>query len=154
MKTRAMQILEERGVAHEVRAFAEEELSAEEAARKLGLPLEMVFKTLVLRGSANRVLLACVPGNRELSLRKLAKVSGDKTVEMVAVEEIHKLTGYHRGGCSPLGARKPYPVYIDEEVVLLEAVCVSAGMRGLQMILAPEDLIGAAGMVVADIAER
>ncbi len=154
MKTQAIRALEEMGITHDVRAFDEEELSAEEAARKLGLPLEMVFKTLVLRGSSGAILLACVPGTRELSLRKLARASREKTVGMVGVEEIHKLTGYHRGGCSPLGARKKYPAFIDEEVILLDAVCVSAGMRGLQMILAPEDLIRAAEMTVADIAER
>ena len=153
MKTRALQILDALHIGYDVREFEEEELTAEEAARKLQLPLEMVFKTLVLRGNTNGILLACIPGTHELSLKKIARTSGNKIVEMVRLEEVHKLTGYHRGGCSPLGARKEFPVYIDERIILLEKVCVSAGMRGMQMIVSPDDLIRAARAYTGDLTD-
>ncbi len=153
MKTRAMQLLDRAGVAYEVRAFAEETLGAEEVAAKLNIPLQHVFKTLVVRGDRSGVMLACVPGTKVLSVKELARLSGNKKVEMVDKEEIHRLTGYLRGGVSPLGGKKPYPVFLDRSALDQPRLSVSAGMRGLQIFLAAGDLIRAAGATVGDIAE-
>ncbi len=153
MKTRAMQILDAAGVAYEVREFQEEELSADEAAAKLGIPLPQVFKTLVVRGEKTGVVLACLPGTMSLSLKALAKASGNKRIEMVEKDEIHRLTGYLRGGVSPLGAKKAYPVYLDASAMEQPFLSVSAGMRGMQILVAPEDLARAARATVAPIGE-
>lgn len=148
-----MQILDKAGIAYEVREYQEEELGAEEAAVKLGLPLDRVFKTLVVRGDRRGVLLACLPGTATLSLKALAKASGNKKVEMVEVDEIHRLTGYLRGGVSPLGGKKTYPLYVDEAALAQPFLSVSAGMRGMQILVTPEDLIRAAAATVAPIGE-
>jgi Cys-tRNA(Pro)/Cys-tRNA(Cys) deacylase len=153
MKTRAMQLLDNAGVSYEVREFQEEDLSAEEAAAKLNIPLPQVFKTLVVRGEKTGVLLACLPGTTTLSLKALAKVSGNKKVEMVEKDEIHRLTGYLRGGVSPLGAKKAYPVYLDASALDQPFLSVSAGMRGLQILVAPRDLARAARATIASIGE-
>lgn len=153
VKTRAMQILDAAAIRYEVREYQEEELGAEEAAQKLGIPLAQVFKTLVVRGDRSGVLLACLPGIASLSLKALAKASGDKKVEMVEVEEIHRLTGYLRGGVSPLGAKKPYPLLVDSSALAQPFVSVSAGMRGMQILIRPDDLIRAARATVAAIGE-
>ncbi|MFA5026786.1 MAG: Cys-tRNA(Pro) deacylase [Candidatus Methylomirabilota bacterium] len=153
MKTRAMQLLDRAGVRYEVREFQEEDLSADEAARKLRLPLAQVFKTLVVRGDRTGILLACLPGSMTLSLKALAKVSGNKTAELVEKDEIHRLTGYLRGGVSPLGAKKPYPVILDASARAQPFLSVSAGMRGLQILVAPADLARAAGATVAPIGD-
>jgi Cys-tRNA(Pro)/Cys-tRNA(Cys) deacylase len=153
MKTRAMQILDRAGVPYTVREFQEEELGAEEAAEKLGLPLAQVFKTLVVRGDRTGVILACLPGTMTLSLKALARASGNKQVEMVDTEEILRLTGYIRGGVSPLGGKKAYPVYLDESALRQPMLSVSAGMRGLQIFLAPDALIRATQAAVAAIGE-
>lgn len=129
MKTRAMQLLDRAGVKYQVREFQEEELGAEEAAAKLNIPLPQVFKTLVVRGEKTGVLFACLPGTMTLSLKALAKVSGNKRIEMVEKDEIHRLTGYLRGGVSPLGAKKAYPVYLDASALDHPFLSVSAGMR-------------------------
>src|SRR5713226_2810537 len=143
MKTAAVQILERQRIPYELREYEEEELSAEEAARKLELPLERVFKTLVVRGDRSGVVLACLPGSGTLDLKALARASGNKRAELVAVDEIHRLTGYLRGGVSPLGSRKAYPLYLDESALQHDAISVSAGMRGLELIVAPAGLIKA-----------
>lgn len=153
MKTAAVQILERLRLPYELRAYAEQELTAEEAAAKLGLPLERVFKTLVVRGDRAGVLLACLPATRTLDLKALARVSGDKRAELVPVDEIHRLTGYLRGGVSPLGSRKRYPLYLDAHARAQPQISVSAGMRGLQLLIAPDDLVRAAQATVAAIAE-
>ena len=142
MKTLAARVLDRWKVNYELRDYtwSEDELDAVTVARKIGLPPEAVFKTLVARGDRTGVLLACVPANVELDLKKLAMVSGNKKVELVSVKEIQSLTGYVRGGVSPIGAKKDYPLFIDESVQLVDAVSISAGARGLQMILAPDDL--------------
>ena len=154
MKTAAARALDAIGAAYEIREYAEQTLTAREAARQLGLPLERVFKTLVVRGSRAGVLLACLPGAHELDLKLLARVSGEKTVGLVPVAEIHRLTGYLRGGVSPLGSRRPYPLFLDESAHLHEVISISAGMRGLQLIVRPADLIRAANATVAAIADR
>jgi len=153
VKTQAMQILDRAGVAYEVREYQEEALGAEEAAAKLGLPLGQVFKTLVVRGDRTGVLLACLPGTAALSLKALAKASGNKRVELVAPEEIHRLTGYLRGGVSPLGGKKRYPLYVDRAALAQPFLSVSAGMRGMQLLVRPADLIRVAGARVAPIGE-
>jgi len=153
MKTRAMQLLDRAGVRYEVREFQEDDLSADEAARTLRLPLAQVFKTLVVRGDRTGVLLACLPGSMTLSLKALAKTSGNKTAAMVEKDEIHRLTGYLRGGVSPLGAKKPYPVILDASALAQPFLSVSAGMRGLQILVAPADLARAADATVAPIGD-
>ncbi|HXZ44697.1 MAG TPA: Cys-tRNA(Pro) deacylase [archaeon] len=144
MKTRAAQVLDKLGIPYEIREFQEEQLGAEEVAEKLHIPLAQVFKTLVVRGDRTGVMLACLPGTMTLSLRALAKESGNRNVEMVERDEIHRLTGYLRGGVSPLGGKKEYPVYLDRSALEQPIVSVSAGMRGMQLFLKPQDLIRAA----------
>src|SRR5512137_392454 len=154
MKTRAMQILDRAGVPYTVREFQEEELGAEEAAEKLGLPLAQVFKTLVVRGDRTGVILACLPGSATLSLKALARASGNKQVELVEPEDILRLTGYIRGGVSPLGGKKAYPVYVDQSAVEQFVLSISAGMRGMQLFLKPQDLIRVARATVAPLGDQ
>jgi Cys-tRNA(Pro)/Cys-tRNA(Cys) deacylase len=155
MKTIAARILDQLDIAYELRAYEvnEDELDAVTVARKVNLPPEAVFKTLVARGDKTGVLMALVAADAELDLKKLATVSGNKKIELVAVKELLGLTGYIRGGCSPLGAKKQFPVWIDETVILSEQVSISAGQRGLQIILAPDDLQRATEAILADIAK-
>ena len=145
-KTNAARMLDSAGIHYELREYQvdENDLSAPHVAAAIGMPPEQVFKTLVARGDRTGVLLACIPANAELDLKALAAASGNKKVELVALKEVLALTGYIRGGVSPVGARKPYPVYLDETADLWDAVSVSAGLRGLQMLLAPADLARAA----------
>ena len=149
MKTRAMQLLDRAGIPYAVREFQEEELGAEEAAEKLGLPLDQVFKTLVVRGDRTGVILACLPGSTTLSLKALARTSGNKQVELVETDDILRLTGYIRGGVSPLGGKKAYGVYVDRSALEQPLVSISAGMRGMQLLLSPQDLIRATRGTVA-----
>jgi Cys-tRNA(Pro)/Cys-tRNA(Cys) deacylase len=144
-KTNAARMLDSAGIHYELREYEvdENDLSAPHVAEKVGLPPEQVFKTLVARGDRTGVLMACIPANSELDLKALAAASGNKKVELVAVKEVLGLTGYIRGGVSPVGTRKPYPLYLDETVELWDVISVSAGMRGCQMLLAPADLIRA-----------
>ncbi len=155
MKTIAARILDQLNIAYELRAYEvnEEELDAVSVARKVNLPPEAVFKTLVARGDKTGVLMALVAADAELDLKKLATISGNKKIELVAVKELLGLTGYLRGGCSPLGAKKKYPVFLDETIILSEQVSISAGQRGLQLILAPVDLQRATAATLADIAK-
>lgn len=155
MKTIAARILDQMNIAYELRAYEvnEDELDAVSVARKVNLPPAAVFKTLVARGDKTGVLMALVAADAELDLKKLALVSGNKKIELVAVKELLGLTGYVRGGCSPLGAKKKYPVFIDETVILAELVSISAGQRGLQLLLAPDDLQRATDATLADISK-
>jgi Cys-tRNA(Pro)/Cys-tRNA(Cys) deacylase len=155
MKTLAARVLDRWKVNYELREYSwsEDELDAVTVARKIGLPPEAVFKTLVARGDRTGVLIACVPANVELDLKKLASVSGNKKVELVSVKEIQSLTGYVRGGVSPIGAKKDYPLFIDESVQLVDAVSISAGARGLQMLLAPDDLQRVTVAQLADLSK-
>ncbi len=130
----------------------ESDLSAESVARKVNLPLDQVFKTLVARGDKTGVLMACIPGNAELDLKAMATVSGNKNVEMVHVGEIQTLTGYIRGGVSPIGARKQYPIFLDESAMRFPLISISAGVRGSQIFVSPGDLIKALDMKVCKIA--
>jgi Cys-tRNA(Pro)/Cys-tRNA(Cys) deacylase len=142
-KTNAARILDAAGIHYELREYEvdEDDLSAPRVAEKIGLPPEQVFKTLVARGDRTGVLMACIPANTELDLKSLAAASGNKKVELVPVKEVLGLTGYIRGGVSPIGTRKPYPFYIDETVDLWDVFSISAGVRGCQMLVAPGDLV-------------
>lgn len=141
-KTNAARILDRAGVDYELRSYAvdDNDLSAPHVAEAIGMPPEQVFKTLVVRGDREGILLASIPANTELDLKALAAASGNRKVELVPVKEVLGLTGYIRGGVSPIGAKRPYPLYLDETAILHEVISVSAGIRGCQMLLAPGDL--------------
>lgn len=146
-KTNAARVLEELGIAYELKAYEvdEDDLSAPSVAAKIGLEAAQTFKTLVARGDKTGVLMACLPGDAELDLKALAKVSHNKRVELVALKEVQPLTGYIRGGVSPLGGRKQFPVYLDELCLAYDKIALSAGVRGLQLFLAPAELQRATG---------
>jgi len=131
----------------------ESDLSAESVAKKVSLPLEQVFKTLVARGDKTGVLMACVPGNTELDLKAMAAVSGNKSVEMVHVGEIQQLTGYIRGGVSPIGTKKQYPIFLDESAMRFSMISISAGARGFQIFVSPKDLMQALNIAVCKIGQ-
>lgn len=143
MKTNAMRILDGLGIRYEVREYEvdPDDLSAERVAGDIGLPPEQVFKTLVARGDRHGVLLAVIPANAEVDFKALARLSGNRTVELVALKEVQPLTGYIRGGVTALAGKRDYPVYVDEQMQLFDAVAVSAGVRGRQMLLAPDDYL-------------
>lgn len=155
-KTNAVRTVERAGVSYELREYPvdESDLSAERAAEKLGMEPETVFKTLITRGDRTGPLLACIPAGTELDLRALSEVSGNKRVEMVPLKEVLDLTGYIRGAVTPLAVKKPYPVFIDETVELWPIVGISGGTRGLEILLAPSDLIRITNATLADIARQ
>ncbi len=155
MKTIAARMLDQLKIVYELRAYevSEDELDAVTVARKVNMPPEATFKTLVARGDKTGVVMACIPGNAELDLKKIASATGNKRVELVAVKEIQSLTGYIRGGVSPLGSRKKYPLFLDQSALGHDLISVSAGQRGLQMILAPQDLQRATSATLADLAK-
>jgi Cys-tRNA(Pro)/Cys-tRNA(Cys) deacylase len=154
MKTNAARVLESLGVSYELREYEvdPEALDAETVARKIGLPPEQVFKTLVVRGDRNGVCFAVVPGDAELDEKALARLTGDRKVELVPLKEVTPLTGYIRGGVTALAAKKDYPVFVDETIELFDVIAVSAGMRGAQLVLAPADYLRATGAVAGPIA--
>ena len=141
-KTNALRLIEQAGIPcrEAFYEFDESDLSGLHAARAIGLPPEQVFKTLVARGERGGILVFCIPVCCELDLKKAAKAAGEKKVELVHVKELLGLTGYIRGGCSPVGMKKKYPTYMDETAILFEEIAVSAGARVHQMILPPEPL--------------
>lgn len=153
MKTNAARILDALGIRYQLRDYEvdEQDLSAESVARKVGLPPEQVFKTLVCRGDRSGVIFAVVPGDAQLDFKALARLSGDRGTEMAPLKEVQPLTGYIRGGVTVLGAKKEYPAYVDETMELFEVVSVSAGVRGTQILLAPADYIRAASARVGPI---
>ena len=155
MKTNAVRLLETLGVAYELRAYAvdPQDLAAESVAAKIGMPAEQVFKTLVVRGDRQGVCFAVVPANTELDLKALAALSGNRKMEMVPLKEVQPLTGYIRGGVTVLGAKKAFPVYADETIQLWDAISVSAGVRGTQIILKPEDYLRVTNGAMGDIAK-
>ncbi|MGA2032092.1 MAG: Cys-tRNA(Pro) deacylase [Thermoguttaceae bacterium] len=154
MKTNATRILEKLGIAYELRQYAVDldDLGAERVAQGVGLPLEQVFKTLVVRGDRRGVLLAVVPGDAELDLKALARLSGDRRIELVPLKEVQPLTGYVRGGVTALACKKDYPVYADRRMAQFEVISISAGLRGQQILLAPQDYLRATGATVGPIA--
>jgi len=145
MKTNAARILDALGIRYELREYRvdEEDLSAESVARKMGMPEEQVFKTLVCRGDRTGVLFCVIPAGAELDFKAAARLSSDRSVEMVPLREVQPLTGYVRGGVTVLGARKEYPAYADETIELFDVVSVSAGVRGTQLLLGPADYLRA-----------
>ena len=149
-KTNAARILDELHIIYELKTYPvdEEHLDAVHVAKEVGMPPEQVFKTLCVRGDKTGVIFAVIPGNGELDLKALARVSGNKRCEMVHLKEVLPLTGYIRGGCSPLGAKKDYPVFMDETCWLFDRIAISAGLRGMQILAAPEDLVRATGAAV------
>lgn len=142
MKTLAVRMLDRMKIDYELREYewSEDELDAVTVAQKIGMAPEMVFKTLVARGDRSGIIVACIPAAAELDLKRFSAASGNKRVELVPVKEIQSLTGYIRGGVSPLGMKRNYPLFIDKSALQLSVISVSAGRRGLQMILAPRDL--------------
>ena len=155
MKTNAARILDGLGVAYELRSYEVDldDLSAPTVAAKVGLPAEQVFKTLVARGDRNGVCLAVVPGDGHLDLKALARASGDRKAELVALKEVLPLTGYVRGGVTALACKKSYPVFLDETAILFERIAVSAGARGLQIVLHPEDYARAVGATLCPLVQ-
>ena len=153
-KTNAARLLDQLGIRYELREYAvdPEDLSAESVAAKVGLPPEQVFKTLVARGDRHGICLAVIPGDAELDLKALAAASGDRKIQLVPVKELQALTGYIRGGVTALAGKKEYPVYVDETIELFDIVSVSAGVRGLQILLAPADYLKASRGTLAALA--
>lgn len=129
----------------------DDSLDAVTVADKIGAEPERVFKTLVARGDKTGVEVFCLPGNRELDLKKAARITGNKRVEMVNVDELQDLTGYIRGGCSPVGLKKPYRIHIDETAILFERIFISAGLRGLQLEVNAEDVAAFVDAAFADL---
>ena len=142
-KTNAARILDQGKISYDLVEYIvdESDLSAVAVAHKVGLPIEQVYKTLVARGDKTGVIVACIQGDHELHLKGLATLSGNKKVEVVSLKEVQPLTGYIRGGVSPIGMKKHYPVFIDSDIYNHEKIAVSAGLRGLQLFLSPIDLI-------------
>ena len=153
MKTNATRILDSKGIAYILREYDvdPDDLTAESVAGKIGLPAEQVFKTLVVRGDRGGVYLAIIPGNAELDEKALARSTGDRKVELVPLKDVQPLTGYIRGGVTALGVKRDYPVFADETIELFDTISISAGVRGLQILLAPSDYLRAVNAVVASI---
>ena len=155
-KSNASRILDKLKIPYEILEYEvdETDLSAENAAQKMGQPLQQVFKTLVIRGDKTGVLVTCIPGGTELNLKTLASISGNKKVEMVHLKEIKLLTGYIRGGVSPLAMKKNYPTYIDESAFQFPFIIFSAGVRGLQLKVDPNNLLKAMQLISGKLTVR
>jgi Cys-tRNA(Pro)/Cys-tRNA(Cys) deacylase len=155
-KTNAVRLLERLQISFELRPYEvdPEDLAAESVAAKIGMPADRVFKTLVARGDKRGICLAVVPGDRELDPKALARASGDKKADTVPLREVEPLTGYIRGGVTALACKKPYPVYLDDSALRFDTIALSAGVRGLQIVLAPADYVRAVGATVAPIARE
>lgn len=152
-KTNVARILDQKKIRYELVPYEvdENDLAATHVASQLGEDIAQVFKTLVLRGDKNGLLVCVIPGDKEVDLKKAAKLSGNKKVEMIAMKELLPLTGYIRGGCCPIGMKKPYPTWIHSTCVDFPFIFISAGVRGLQLKINPSDLLDATGASVADI---
>ena len=152
-KTNAVRLIQQAGIScrEAFYDYDENDLNGNHAAKAIGFPSEQVFKTLVARGPRNGIQVFCIPVCCELDLKKAAKAAGDKSIELIHVKELLGLTGYIRGGCSPVGMKKKYPTYFDETSQLYDEIAVSAGERGHQMIVSPEALITYIGAELADI---
>lgn len=142
-KTNAVRLLDHLGIPYELREYEvdPDDLAAETVAAKIGMPPEQVFKTLVARGDRNGICLAVIPGNAELDLKALAVASADRKIQLAPVKELQTLTGYIRGGVTALAGKKDYPIYVDETIELFETISISAGVRGLQILLGPADYL-------------
>jgi Cys-tRNA(Pro)/Cys-tRNA(Cys) deacylase len=153
MKTNAIRILESKCIPHSVVEYSvdEDHIDAISVANKIGFEPERVFKTLVTRNEKNEINVFLIPGNYELDLKKASNASGFKKIEMIKVAEIQPLTGYIRGGCSPIGMKKNYPTFIDNSAEMFDNIAVSAGLRGIQIILSPNDLTQLVNGIYADL---
>lgn len=152
-KTNAARLLDSAGIAYELipYSYSENDLSAQSVAAELGEDIDMVFKTLVLRGDKNGLFVCVIPGDFEVDLKTAARLSGNKSCEMVHVKELLPLTGYIRGGCSPIGMKKQYPTFVHESALLYDYIYISAGQRGLQLKISPQDLIDFTGAQIYPI---
>jgi Cys-tRNA(Pro)/Cys-tRNA(Cys) deacylase len=155
-KTNAVRLLDQMGINYELREYEVDldDLTAESVAAKVGLPAEQVFKTLVARGDRNGICIAVIPGDTEVNLKALANASGDRKIHLVAMKELLSLTGYIRGGVTAFAGKKDYPVYVDETIELFDVVSVSAGTRGLQILLKPDDYLRVTKGTIAAIGEN
>ena len=153
-KTNAVRLLDRLGITYELREYEvdPDDLAAATVAAKINLPAEQVFKTLVAHGDRNGICLAVIPGNTELDLKALAEASGNRKIQLSAVKELQALTGYIRGGVTALAAKKDYPVYVDETIELFDVISISAGIRGMQILLNPADYIKATKAKIAPLA--
>ncbi len=144
-KTNAARLLDQFGMSYELLEYEVDpnDLAAETVAEKIGLPPRQVFKTLVARGERNGAVMAVIPGDHEVDLKALASAAGERKIQLVAVKELQALTGYIRGGVTPLAAKREFPVYADQTIESFEVISVSAGMRGLQIVIAPADFLRA-----------
>lgn len=152
-KTNAARLLDQAGIAYELVPYEvdENDLSATHLASTIGEDIDMVFKTLVLRGDKTGHFVCVIPGNDEVDLKKAAKASGNKKCDLIAMKELLPTTGYIRGGCSPVGMKKPFPTFIHETCILFDHIFVSAGQRGLQFKIAPNDLVSFTHAMVTDL---
>lgn len=152
-KTNAVRILESRKLVFELIDYevSEDELDAVSVAKKVGMDPDTVFKTLVSRNESNKIFVFVIPGSCELNLKKAAKLSESKSIEMIKVKELFDLTGYIRGGCSPIGMKKDYPVFIDETALIFDKISISAGVRGTQIVISPVDLISTVDATTGDL---
>lgn len=152
-KTNAARLLDSAGIAYELipYSYSEDDLSAQSVAAELGEDIDMVFKTLVLRGDKCGLFVCVIPGDFEVDLKTAARLSGNKSCEMVHVKELLPLTGYIRGGCSPIGMKKQYPTFVHESALLYDYIYISAGQRGLQLKISPQDLIDFTGAQIYPI---
>jgi Cys-tRNA(Pro)/Cys-tRNA(Cys) deacylase len=152
-KTNAARLLDSLGISYELRAYEvdPEDLTAISVARKIGLPPEQVFKTLLSHTNTGEYLFAVIPGDAELDLKKLASAAGAKKAELASLKDVEPLTGYIRGGVTVMGAKKPFPAFADETIELFDLISVSAGQRGLQVILSPADYLRASQSTLADL---
>lgn len=156
MKTNAARLLDSLNIRYEIREYEvdPDDLAAESVARKVGLPAEQVFKTLVARGDKHGVCFAVVPGDQQLDLKALATLTGDKKIDTVALKEVQPLTGYIRGGVTALAAKKSYPVFVDETIELFDIISISAGVRGAQLLVSPSDYLVATNGKTGPIAKE
>lgn len=154
MKTNAARILESLGIRYELREYEvdPDDLAAESLAAKIGMPPEQVFKTLLARGDRKGPCFAVIPGNYEVDLKALARATGDRKIDLVPLKEVQPLTGYIRGGVTAMGAKKDFPVFLDETAILWDVIWVSAGVRGTQILISPDDYLRATKATVAEIA--
>lgn len=152
-KTNAVRLLDGLGIAYELRPYEVDldDLTAISVAKKIGLPAEQVFKTLLAQTSGGGHVFGVIPGDAELDLKKLAVAAGAKKAELVSLKEVEPLTGYVRGGVTVMGAKKPFPAFADEVMELFDVISVSAGLRGLQVLLSPADYLRAAEASLADL---
>lgn len=153
VKTNVMRLLDAAKIAYEAKEYPvdENDLSGSHAADLMGVDHGSVFKTLVLRGEKTGYMVCCIPVDGEVDLKKAARAAGDKKVEMLPMKELLPVTGYVRGGCSPIGMKKRFPTYLDQSAEKYEKIAVSAGMRGVQVILSPADLGRYVGAEMADL---